>query len=341
MRTSTVDAAMRALRRAAIGWGKAALIAATAGLLPACSGTSASPAPLDGQVAADGAIAGVSLVQLTVGAMVFDARVAGPADGETVILLHGFPETSYEWRAELLALARAGYRVVAPDQRGYSPGARPTDTGQYGVIHLVGDLLGIADAVGAQRFHLVGHDWGAGVGWGAAIVSPSRVITFTSISVPHPDAWKRALADPTSCQNQASSYFDLFVTPQAVSHFLDNGNANLWANYPGVPVSDVSVYVQALGTVPAMTAALDWYRANISNRQFTIPDIGPVTVPTLLIWGEQDPVFCAGPIEATAGLASGAYRLEVLQGNHWLPEVASDQVDALILEQLRAYPGGP
>jgi pimeloyl-ACP methyl ester carboxylesterase len=295
--------------------------------------------PLDGEVAADGAIEGVSLVQLAVGEMVFDARVAGPANGETVILLHGFPETSYEWRAELRALAQAGYRVVAPDQRGYSPGARPADVDQYAVLQLVGDLLGIADAVGAQRFHLVGHDWGAGVGWGTAIVSPSRVISFTSISVPHPDAWKRALADPTSCQYQASSYFDLFVTPQAVSHFLDDDQANLWENYPGVPVSDVAVYVRALGTVPAMTAALDWYRANISNRQFTIPDIGPVSVPTMLIWGKRDPFFCTEPIDATAGLVSGAYRLEVLNGNHWLPEEASDQVSALILQQLRANPG--
>ncbi len=327
MQTSTVEARVMA-----------ALIAAAAGFLPACSDASAPSTPPDGQVAADGAIEGVSLVQVAVGEMVFDARVAGPADGETVFLLHGFPETSYEWRAELVALAQAGYRVVAPDQRGYSPGARPTDTGQYEVIHLVVDLLGIADAVGAQRFHVVGHDWGAGVGWGASIVSPSRVMSFTSISVPHPDAWKRALADPSSCQYEASSYFDFYVTPQAVSHFLDNDNANLWRHYPGVPASDVAVYVQALDTVPAMTAALNWYRANISNRQFTIADIGPVSVPTLLIWGEQDPFFCAEPIEATAGLISGAYRLEVVQGNHWLPEQASDQVNALILQQLRAHP---
>ena len=88
-----------------------------------------------------------------------------------------------------------------------------------------------------------------------------------------------------------------------------------------------------------MTAVLNWYTANISNRQFTIGDIGPVSVPTLLIWGEQDPVFCAGPIEATAGLVSGAYRLEILQGNHWLPEEASEQVNSLILQQLRAHPG--
>ena len=120
MRTSTVEAALQAPRRAAFGWGGAALITAMAGLLQACSDTSASPTSLDagtGEVAADGAIEGVSLVQLSVGGMVFDARIAGPADGETVILLHGFPETSYEWRAELVALAQAGYRVVAPDQR--------------------------------------------------------------------------------------------------------------------------------------------------------------------------------------------------------------------------------
>src|SRR5262245_61566897 len=127
MQTSAVEAASWAPRRVAFGWGKAALVAAATGLLPACSDESVSSTPLDGHVPADGAIEGVSRVQLAVGEMVFDARVAGPADGETVILLHGFPETSYEWRAELVALAQAGYRVVAPDQRGYSPGARPTD----------------------------------------------------------------------------------------------------------------------------------------------------------------------------------------------------------------------
>jgi pimeloyl-ACP methyl ester carboxylesterase len=310
----------------------------------ACSsanpGVRASNPPDATSATPDAAIAGIAVIKVTIGAYVFDVRVAGPDNGPVVILLHGFPETSYEWRHQLLALAAAGYRAVAPDQRGYSPGARPSAVDQYGVLALVEDVVGLADAIGAQRFHLVGHDWGGGVAWGVAGLAPKRVISLTSVSVPHPDAFNKELADPTSCQYAASSYFDLFTTPAAVSYFLDNDAARLRSAYPGVASSDVDVYVEALGNVPTLTAALDWYRANISNRQFTTPVLGPVTVPTLMIWGDGDPYFCRATIDATAQFVTGPYRLEVLQGtNHWVPENAADSVDALLLGYLRDSAG--
>ena len=112
---------------------------------------------------ADPSAGQIALTQVAVGDFTFDVRMAGPDDGEVVILLHGFPQTSYEWRHQLGALAEAGYRAVAPDQRGYSHGARPPDVEDYTVSLLVGDVLGLADAIGAERFHVVGHDWGAAV----------------------------------------------------------------------------------------------------------------------------------------------------------------------------------
>lgn len=332
---------------------RAMLMTSAAVYLTACGSTERSqdvPTALDGSASvadasttdvalSDGAIAGVSVEKITAGGMVFNARVAGPASGEVVILLHGFPETSYEWRSQLLWLAKAGYRAVAPDQRGYSPGARPSAVTQYSVLDLAQDVLAIATAIGAQRFHLVGHDWGAGVGWAVSGLSAARVLSYTAMSTPHPDAFKAELADMTSCQYSDSSYFDLFVTPQAVGYFLDNGDARLWASYPGVAKADVGVYVEALGNTGAMTAALNWYRANISNRQFTTPMLGKVSVPTMVLWGDADPYFCKATIDATAGFVSGPYTLKVLPGvNHWVAENDAAEVNALLLQHVQAYP---
>ncbi len=141
---------------------------------------------------------GITMTQVDAGGFTFDVRIAGPDDGEVVILLHGFPQTSYEWRHQLRALGEAGFRAVAPDQRGYSPGARPPRIEDYALPLLVGDVIGVADALGADRFHVVGHDWGAVVAWALAIAAQDRVITANPVSVPHPDAFARVLsaADP-------------------------------------------------------------------------------------------------------------------------------------------------
>ena len=135
-------------------------------------------------------------IQIEASGFVFDARVAGPEDGEPVLLLHGFPSTSWEWKDQLRALGEAGYRAVAPNQRGYSPGARPEAVEAYAISNLIVDVLNIADALGFDRFHLVGHDWGAGVAWGLGVAAPDRLLTLNPISVPHPDAFQAELADP-------------------------------------------------------------------------------------------------------------------------------------------------
>src|SRR5207244_639881 len=116
---------------------------------------------------------------------------------ELVLLLHGFPQTSFSWRNQLVALAVAGYRAVAPDQRGYSPGARPADVGEYRVERLVGDVLGFADALGVERFHLVGHDWGGAVAWQVAGRHPERLLTLTSLSA--------GTAPPTPASSRGSA----------------------------------------------------------------------------------------------------------------------------------------
>src|SRR5688500_5204476 len=125
------------------------------------------------------------LEPVAVGDLTFDVRTLGPEDGEPVMLLHGFPETSLSWTAVAPLLAEAGFHVIAPDQRGSSPDARPTSVADYAIDHLVADVLSIADVLDLGRFHLVGHDWGASVGWVLAAHHPDRLRTFTAVSVPH------------------------------------------------------------------------------------------------------------------------------------------------------------
>ena len=145
-------------------------------------------------------------LELAVGPYTFPARSAGPSDGPLVLLLHGFPESSWEWHHQIDALASAGYRAVAPEQRGYSPAARPEPIEDYSIDRLVGDVIGMADNLGASTFHLVGHDWGAIVAWHVAAAHPQRLETLTVVSVPHPTAWAAAFADPSSDQPQRSAY---------------------------------------------------------------------------------------------------------------------------------------
>jgi pimeloyl-ACP methyl ester carboxylesterase len=273
--------------------------------------------------------------EICVGGLTFQVRVAGPASGEAVLLLHGFPEGSYEWRFQMRALTAAGYRVIAPDQRGYSPEARPPATSDYALANLLTDALGLVDALGVNRFHVVGHDWGAAVAWGLALVAPQRVITLTSVSIPAPGALSRVLADMSSCQYQASSYFDTFVAPNSEDAFLQNDGAMLRLVYAGLSSDAQCVYVSALNHKEALHAAFNWYRANVANRQVVGAVDTHVTAPTMLIWGDQDAFICNAGVDITSQFVDGPYRLAVLQGvNHWVPELAPDQMNALLLEQL-------
>jgi len=151
----------------------------------------------------------VETLTLEASGLAFDAQAAGPADGRVVLLLHGFPQTGRSWSAVARRLAEAGHRAVAPDLRGYSPGARPERVEAYASAALAADVVGFADALGAERVDVVGHDWGAAVAWQAAARAADRVRSLTAVSIPHPHAFADALrSDPD--QQQRSTYFGLF-----------------------------------------------------------------------------------------------------------------------------------
>lgn len=270
---------------------------------------------------------------LTVGALEFDAMVAGPADGPGVILLHGFPQTNHGWAEYLQPLADAGFRVVAPNQRGYSAGARPDGVDAYALPLLAGDVLGIADAMGFDRFHLVGHDWGAAVTWYVAATTPDRLLTACPLSVPHLAAFADALADPESDQAERSSYFELFRNPSAQDLMLANDAAILRMQvWSGLSEATIEAYLAVLGTPEALGAALDWYRANDFASG---PRLPAITVPTLYIWGDADSALGPDAANATGDFVDGPYRFEVVAGGtHWLPELNASEVLPLLLEHL-------
>ena len=271
--------------------------------------------------------------------LVFDARSAGPADGELALLLHGFPQTSHEWRSQLLHLGNAGFHAFAPDQRGYSPGARPVSDSEYTIDHMVDDTIAIADALGAERFHLVGHDWGAGVAWAVAIAHPDRVASLTVLSVPHPAAYVLASADPNGEQRSKQGYINAFVGPSAASTFGADIERFLRLAFGEVASdSDIAEYAKVLGEPGALDAALAWYRAN-DLRGGLSEAANAVEVPTLFVFGTADCCLGRDAADLTQDYVTGPYDYEVLEGaSHWLPEAEAEQINSLLLAHVLMYP---
>jgi pimeloyl-ACP methyl ester carboxylesterase len=320
-----------------------ALFAATlAVVMIACSSGDAEspgqPSPLP--TLRSGAFDEFEDIQLDVNGFTFDAVAAGPDDGELILMLHGFPQTSFEWRHQMPPLAEAGYRVVAPDQRGYSPAARPPSIESYSIGLLASDVFGMADELGYDVFHVVGHDWGAAVAWVVTMIDPERVASVSAVSVPHPAALAKALADPSGEQAGKSGYVAFFQSPESTSQLIADDAAFLRGIFAGAGLTDEEeqVYVDALGTEAAIDAALNWYRAT----DFSVGGVAPdVAVPSLFVWGMDDIAIGRQAAELGADYVSGPYRFEPLQDvGHWVPEESPELLTALLLEHLRSLDEG-
>jgi pimeloyl-ACP methyl ester carboxylesterase len=294
-------------------------------------------------------------LEVTANGLTFEARATGPSDGRAVVLLHGFPQTSYSWHHQLDALGSAGYRALAFDQRGYSPRARPAAVDDYRIDALVADVLAVADAWGLERFDLVGHDWGAMVAWVVAGRHPERLRTLSAVSVPHPRAFAAAFRGGggdgdgdggdggDEDQRQRSSYIDVFRAEGGVAERAllgdDGSGRGLRAMFDASGLAsdtdEVDRFVAAMVEPGALTAALNWYRA---TEPHAMSDVGAITVPTLYVWSDNDIALGRAAAEATAQWVSGPYRFEVLPGvSHWIPETAPAELNGLLLEHLAAH----
>jgi pimeloyl-ACP methyl ester carboxylesterase len=273
--------------------------------------------------------------------LTFTADVSGPAGGPLVLLLHGFPESRHSWRAALPALAAAGYRAVAPDQRGYSPAARPdpAELSNYAFDRLVADVLEIAAAAGydGKRFHLVGHDWGGQVSWGVAGKHPERLASLTILSRPHPSSFRRALLKEDGDQKHRSRHHRAFLEPETGKMLLADNARRLRDGLfgQGVPAAALDEHLSVLGKPEAIEAAFAWYRAN----KGLAADIGTIRVPTLYIWGDVDATVGPDAAYGTGEFVSAAYAMEVLPSvGHFVMDQAPAKATDLLLAHLQKHP---
>ena len=243
-----------------------------------------------------------------------------------VILLHGFPEDRSSWSGVIPPLAAAGFRVLAPDQRGYSPGARARRRREYALPTLAGDVLALADQAGAERFHLVGHDWGANLAWYLGAHQAARIRTLTSLSVPHPRALSAAmLRSSQALRLYYMAFFQLPAVPEWLIARPDFMRRNLIRT--GLDPESAARYAKRARD---MTGPLNWYRGMWFAGQ-----VPAVPVPTLFVWSDGDRFVTRAAAQRCADWVTGPYTWQILAGvSHWIPEEAPQRTAELILELL-------
>jgi pimeloyl-ACP methyl ester carboxylesterase len=277
--------------------------------------------------------------------LVFDLSTAGPTTGEPVVLLHGFPQSARCWDAVTPALAAAGLRTVAPDQRGYSPGARPTGRAAYRLSELVADAAAVVEAAlvetGRSRAHVVGHDWGAGVAWALAGCRPELVGTVTGVSAPPAGALTAALRRPR--QLRASWYMAAFAVPGLAERAFAVPPGQRWSPAlvrllvrSGQTPARAERDAAGLADPAALTAALNWYRAIPLAWSEHVPR---ATAPALFVWSDGDTALTRDAAERAPAHVAGPLRYAELRGvSHWIPDEAPDALAELLLDHLTGHP---
>jgi pimeloyl-ACP methyl ester carboxylesterase len=265
--------------------------------------------------------------------LTFEVSEQGPADGRAVILLHGFPEDRHCWDSLAGSLAGAGYRTLAPDQRGYSPGARPAGRRAYALDQLAGDVLALADAAGVGRFDVIGHDWGAAVAWFLGGRYPNRIRTLTALSVPHPRAMAEALTrSPQLLRSWYMLFFQVPVIPERALSWSGGNRLLDQLQRIGLDGESARRYASRAATPEALTGPLNWYRALPFDRR---TPVRPVTAPTLFVWGRRDRFVTEAAATRCGRNVTGPFTFVPLaEADHWLPSSWAHLVAPPLLRHL-------
>jgi len=277
-------------------------------------------------------------VQLQLGnGITLGCTQAGPQDGRPVVLLHGFPELAYGWRHQIPALADAGFRVVAPDQRGYAESSKPQGVAAYDLDRLAEDVVALVDALGRRTCALVGHDWGATVAWWTAARYPERVERLAVLNAPHPAVWKHAMRhDPV--QRRLSWYVRVFRVPWLPELMMRAGNYKALADAlrgaarkDAFDARDLEVYRTAWRHPGALTAMVNWYRALLA-KDLPEPEREPrIRVPTAIVWGVHDPYAIRDLAERSRALCDDATLTYLENATHWVQHDEPERVNELLL----------
>jgi pimeloyl-ACP methyl ester carboxylesterase len=267
--------------------------------------------------------------------IVLHTVVAGPTDGPAVILLHGFPEFWYGWRRQIPALAAAGFRVWAPDQRGYNLSDKPKGRSAYRMDAIAHDAIGLIEATGRSQVCLAGHDWGAMVAWWVALTAPERLRRLAILNVPHPLVSTRHIrTDPR--QMLRSTYAAFFQLPWLPEALLRAGNYHLLAlmmrgsaRRGAFSDGELDRYRRAWSQPRALESMLNWYRAFL---QRPVPDEPPrVSVPTTIIWGKKDVALRSVMAEESADLCEQREVIWLPENSHWVQHEAADRVNEILI----------
>jgi pimeloyl-ACP methyl ester carboxylesterase len=268
-------------------------------------------------------------VRVDSGGVGIEYEVTG--DGPPVVLLHGFPDSGRLWRHQVPALAEAGFQVIVPDLRGYGRSDKPPGVSDYRRELLVGDVLAVMSAAGAERAHIVGHDWGAAVAWATALTAAARIDHLVAMSVGHPAAFVTA----GLAQREKSWYMLLFQFPGIAEQWLSaDGWANLhaWAGHP-----DADAVIAELETNGSLTPGLNYYRANVPPESFLRSPRGvpPVQAPTMGVWSSADAFLLEPQMAGSEHHVAGPWRYERLDGpGHWMQLEAPEALNELLVEFL-------
>ncbi|MET0981596.1 MAG: alpha/beta hydrolase [Telluria sp.] len=261
-------------------------------------------------------------------------HVRSVGQGPAVVLLHGFPDTHMVWRKQVGPLVKAGYRVLAPDLRGHGQTDAPAAVSAYRLEHVCTDVLAMLDALGIAKARVVGHDWGALVGWMLCMDVPERIEQYVALAVGHPAAFMRAGID----QKLRTAYALWFLVPGLAERSLMAADFYLMQHFTS-DRTQVSYWRRSLADPGRLTAALNYYRANLPRALMFATRTEPVTVPVMGIWGSLDPVLGEQQMVDSSRYMSSSFRYERIDGaDHWLQVTAAERVNTLLLDFFAGAP---
>jgi len=279
------------------------------------------------------------MIQIAIDDLSFDCGISGNEEDELVILLHGFPESSFMYRKLMKDLSELGYYCMAPNMRGYSEEARPTGISNYSIDKLSKDIMDIAQYAGRENFHLIGHDWGAVIGWQIVHDNPDSILSWTGLSVPHTQSFFEALLNDRD-QIKRSKYIKLFQIPVVPELKMKSKNfkimREMWDAHSKEEVED---YLSILNGNKALTAMLNYYRASseLIKKARTRKILGDIHVPTLFIWGKNDEAIGAESVKNGHKYIKKEYTYLELESGHWLIQSSYSEVQAAIIKHLSKY----
>lgn len=272
------------------------------------------------------------IIQIQIDDLLFDCRTDGDKENELIVFLHGFPETSYMWRKLMSSFSEKGFYCVAPDQRGFSKGACPKGKKQYTLDKLAKDVIDIATFLNKPKFHLVGHDWGAAIGWKVVHDYKDSILSWTGISVPHIQSFGKAIVVDKE-QSKMSQYIKNFQIPFLPEMQIRKNDFKLFRRlWKNSDPDEVEEYLKVFRNRKQLAGALNYYRGNYKFLKEAAKSqiLGDIYVPTLFIWGNEDVAIGSYSVNKSHQYMKNEYEFIEVNSGHWLIQTKYQELEKAI-----------